>query len=306
MDVTLRGNTVPFVEALLDVLLEIDKEIPGYAQRTADALMALGGTERYEPHYEQILQRLAEVHVVAQVVRAPWPTAMEFEDEPIAPGSAKNPELVARGEGHEIGFEVKAPSPLAQERSRRSRPVQAGGRVFTRSQTEHWAGGPKNLTLPRDNAVKDFLLSADAKFQGFRAENSEFVGVLVVVWDDFIFEPITSLVHPASGLFTPNSFAFDADGPTPFASVDGVVVVSHLRILKNAMAEDGDTRPFEMGRQAFAYALDPARPPAYIPNPYGRGVPQAVREVLKAQPLEQLSNMAEYHPQDLIHWWDEP
>ncbi len=38
-----RGLEVPFVKALVTTLLEIDAAMPGYAARTADAIVALGG-----------------------------------------------------------------------------------------------------------------------------------------------------------------------------------------------------------------------------------------------------------------------
>lgn len=82
-DRTLRDERVPFIDALFDALLEIDRYLPGYAARTADALTALSGREEYEPHYEQILQRLAEVHVVKQLVTHvwPWPVTAHVEDD---------------------------------------------------------------------------------------------------------------------------------------------------------------------------------------------------------------------------------
>jgi hypothetical protein len=301
--VAMRGGRVPFIDALLDALLDVDAVMPGYAKRTADSLVALGGPEKHEPHYDQILQRLAEVHVVRQLVTASWPWEPQFEDEPAAEGSAKNPEVVIRGPNVEIGVEVKAPALLEYSRIRGARPVQAGGRVFPPKSLEGVAGGPDKLTLPRDNPVKDFLASADEKFASFRASNPEFRGALVIVWDDFIYEPVTALTHPSSGLFTPNSFAKDAAGaPLRFENVDGVIVISHLQWLKIAMAEDGSRMPFEMSDRAFEYDFDPGRPAAYIENPHGRGLPSEMLAALNARTLSDLPGGAEYHPQDVVFW----
>ena len=66
-----RGVEVPFVQALIAALIEIDDAMPGYAARTADAIVAVRGRERHKPDYEQLLQRLAEIHVARHVVRAP-------------------------------------------------------------------------------------------------------------------------------------------------------------------------------------------------------------------------------------------
>jgi hypothetical protein len=306
-DRTLRDERVPFIDALFDALLEIDRYLPGYAARTADALTALSGRKKYEPHYEQILQRLAEIHVVKQLVTHAWPWPVTFEDEPTAAWSAKNLELIVRGPNAEYGLEVKAPSSLLQERTRAARPLQAGGRVFSREEMERLAGGPDNLTLPRDNSIKDFLASANAKFEAFQTEGANFSGVLVIVWDDFIFEPITSLGHPSSGLFTENSIAKDGAEVAKFAHVDGVVVLAHLFHLKRAMAENGEDRPFtSLSRDAFRYDINPARPVACIPNPHGKGVPSAITSALKARPPSDLEAIAEYHPQDMVTWLEAP
>jgi hypothetical protein len=55
------------------------------------------------------------------------------------------------------------------------------------------------MTLPRDNPVKDFLVSADAKFEHFKETDANFIGVLVIIWDDFIYEPISSLISESAG-----------------------------------------------------------------------------------------------------------
>src|SRR5262245_693099 len=163
-EAVMRGEPVRFVDALFDALLEIDAVIPGYAARTADALLDIAGPEKHEPHYEQILQRLAEVYIVGQLVRANWPWPVSFEDEPTAAGSARNPELVVRGPGMFIGIEVKAPALLTHARTRAERPIQSGGRVLPAGRLEEIAGGASRVTLPRDNPVKDFLASANDKF----------------------------------------------------------------------------------------------------------------------------------------------
>ena len=126
----------------------------------------------------------------------------------------------------------------------------------------------------------------------------------MIVWDDFIYEPITSLTHPSSGLFTPNSFATaeTTEAPLRFEWLDGVIVISHLQWLKRAMAEDGASQPFEMSQNAFKYDLDRSRPAAYIPNPHARGLPIEITRALNADLLADQPAAAEYHPQDLIFW----
>lgn len=293
---------MPFVQALVEAQLAIDAVMPGYAARTADAIAALSGREKHRPHYEQLLQRLAEIHVALHVVRAGWPPGSTFADEPVAPGSERNPEMVVSTPTLRFGVEVKAPALLAHEAQRGSRRLQAGGRIFPPSRMEEMAGGKEALTLPRDNPVKDFLVSADDKFAQFHAHDPDFYGALVIVWDDFIYEPITALLHPSSGLFSENSFARDrSDAPLRFGNVDVVLLVSHLQFLKRALAEDDDHQPFSMSDQVFRWDIDPARPVAIVNTPDGRALPDCVTELLRVRPLETIPG-AEYQPSDWVQW----
>lgn len=83
--------------------------------------------------------------------------------------------------------------------------------------------------LPRDNPIKDFLISANEKFRIFKQSNAAFLSTLVIVWDDFIYEPISAISPPQAGLFTENSFAKDDDGnPLKFEYVDCVIITRHL------------------------------------------------------------------------------
>jgi hypothetical protein len=301
---TARGQQVPFASALIDALLEIDAAMPGYAARTATAIGSLTGREKHLPDYEQLLQRLAEVHVALQTVRASWPEGSTFVDEPVAPGSARNPEVVVSAPGFRVGVEVKAPALLDHEGKRSSRRLQSGGRIFPPDKLGEMAGGEENLTLPRDNPVKDFLVSANQKFAAFHADDADFFGILAIVWDDFIYEPITALLHPSSGLLTENSFARAGDGtPLRFEHVDGILLISHLQYLKRALGEDGRSRPFVMSDRAFEWDIDPARPVAYVDTPSGKQVPEAIRAILHTTSLEKIAG-AEYQPSDWITWID--
>jgi hypothetical protein len=235
-------------------------------------------------------------------VRASWPEGTTFADEPVAPGSARNPEFVVSMPASRIGVEVKAPALLEHQRRRARRPLQAGGRVFPAEQLVEIARGEERLTLPRDNPVKDFLISADAKFAPFQEADADFYGLLVIVWDDFMHEPVTSLIHPSSGLLTANSFARDGSGARlTFPSVNGILLVSQLQYFKLALAEDGQGHPFVIGGDIFKWDIDPARPVAHVDSPNGRPIHADVRSLLGARLLSEIAG-AEYQPSDLVFW----
>jgi hypothetical protein len=60
--------------------------------------------------------------------------------------------------------------------------------------------------------VKDFLVSAEAKFTIFEGHRPNSLRLLFIIWDDFCNEPISALLSPVSGLLTEQSFHRGADG----------------------------------------------------------------------------------------------
>lgn len=218
--------------------------------------------------------------------------------EPVAGGAKANPEVVIRIDGvGALGVEVKAANLSAHVKHRLSNIWQLNARN---------AISPKSLgasvTLPRDNPVKDFLVSADKKFAGFRATDPDFRSVLVIVWDDFVNEPLSALASPASGLFTPNSF-HRADGRVvEFPNVDAVLLVRHQHQVVEGLAG----RPLVDDR---AHLLDYGRPGGFPPhalvtNPAGHLVPTEFLSALHAVPVEELNAAAEYNPGEIVMWVD--
>jgi hypothetical protein len=246
------------------------------------------------------LQILAEVHVILQLVRTPWPELNKISHEPVASGSRKNPELVVKFEDVEVGFEVKAPSLIDHVNRRSTNRTQLAGRVFGKEEIQRLPNADSGITYPRDNPIKDFLVSADEKFRAFKACNEQFYGVLVILWDDFIYEPISALLQESGGLFTDASFYVDENSaPVKFDSVNAVVVIRHLHQI---MAASRDEEFTDNCQGTFDFGRDGEFPPrAFIANPYGTGVPEAVPKALQAYtPSSEMG--AEYTPADLV-WW---
>ena len=294
------GREHPLAASVIDALVVCDRAMPGYAERFVTTLASIGGREKFEPQYEQLLQLLAELHIVHQVVSFRWPGSASFSAEPTAGGSKKNPEITVENCGTVYGIEVKSPALLEHVRKRGTNRTQIPARVFTPDMVMSLSGAGEGVTLPRDNPVKDFLQSANAKFASFKVENSSFVGVLVIVWDDFIYEPISSVVHEASGLFTPNSFCKDELGrPMTFTHVDGVIVTRHLHQLRRATRDeplvDDCRHPLDYGEDGkFPFKV-------FIANPHGNTVPEIILECLQAHVLSPEMGAA-YAPTDLV-WW---
>ncbi len=295
-----NGYHQPFAYSILDACLDCDESIPGFAKQMTDALAEISGTEKHVPHYEQLLQLLAELLIIRQIVTWNWPMEVKFAWEPTAGKSKKNPEISIASDDWVIGVEVKAPSLRQHQEARAKNFTQVPSRALTKKEIETLPGASSGVTLPRDNPVKDFLISADSKFAEFRKADPKFFGLLVIVWDDFIYEPITALVHSNGGLLTSKSFARDKSGNALiFPNVDAVVVVRHLHQFQQAAGEkplaDGLESPLDYGEPGqFPFKV-------LIPNPHGRALPAEITECLQAVPQNGLMG-AEYQTPEVV-WW---
>jgi hypothetical protein len=152
------------------------------------------------------------------------------------------------------------------------------------------------ITLPRDNPVKDFLISADGKFQHCKEADANFIGVLVIVWDDFIYEPISSLSSESAGLLTPNSFFKDSQGvANTFEHVDGVFLIRKLHQFARAAGDqsliDGCSDIMNYGQEGvFPFKV-------FIQNANGAAVPEILQRCLQGlPPMKEMG--AEYTPTD--------
>ncbi len=290
-----NGRETEFAARALDALLSCDKVMPGYSDRMIRRLASIGGREQCQDDYESIRQWIGELLVVQHLVAFDWPEAVTFRDEPRAPGNAKCPELLVSGQGWSLGVEVKTPD-LRELRTQRFRnDIQILARVPPEVVPES-----EGKTLPRDNAMKDFLWSADEKFRGF--DDDGFRGILFVVWDDFIKEPLSALLSPNSGLFTPRSFAEDeSGGPPSFSQVDAVVLIRHQHQFRDGMAGDPPTDD----RMHFLDYGEVGRypPNLLVVNPQGDELPEPILTALQAVPPT-TSLGAENVPGEMIFWME--
>lgn len=301
LDYNFTPKTPGFVAVGIPTVMALatgDAVMPGFAKEQLKRLESFGGVDRSQGHYQQILAWYAEVLVVAHLAAYAWPASAKFEMEPVAGGSKANPEIVITLDGFgALGVEVKAADLSTHAKHRSSNSWQLNGRIGVPPKS---LGGP--VTLPRDNPVKDFLVSADKKFAGFRATDPDFRSVLVLVRDDFVNEPLTALTSPASGLFTPNSFHRADGGAAVFRNVDAVLLVRHQHQVVEGLAG----RPLVDDRaHLLDYGLPGRFPPhALVTNPAGRLLPAEFLSALHAVPVEVLNAAAEYNPGEIVMWVD--
>jgi hypothetical protein len=280
---------------ILDALIEIEAKLQGFAAEYIGRIAAINGRPNEKRDYEQLMQLLAELVILRRVVGFDWPSTPTFSYEPVTGSSRKNPEITVAYDTRLIGFEVKSPA-LSEHRQRRGTNMlhlPARGRM---RETDVISEAGDKVTLPRDNPVKDFLLSAESKFNAFKKLDG-FHSVLVVVWDDHIYEPIGSLLHPESGLFTANSF-FKEDGMARrFENIDSVIITSHRFGLGAAAALDYPGATAADDPLKFGTGM----PNAYIKAPQGNDAPEEVLRCMDAAvPDSRLG--AEMTSPDLIIW----
>lgn len=292
-------NLHPFARSMLSSIMACDKQIENFGRNFLSSVVAISGKKMNQDHYDQLMQRMAELLVIRQLLHLDLHSA-NYEIEPTAGASRKRPDLVISSETLQMAIEIKAPAVTKLKSLRQQEGVQVLSRLpdsFGKPQDKL----PWPVALPRDNAVKDFLISANDKFKSFKETKNCFT-LLVIVWDDFIHEVITALNHPQSGLLTSNSFAKDGTGAAlTYPHVDGVVIVRHLTYFMRA-AGDQD---IEDRKHAFDFGGAHALPNVFVPNPSAAAlIPEDVLGLLRAIPLgdERITNAAEYRPKEFIFW----
>ena len=295
----IAGGAHPLSESVVDACFQCERHMPGFAEKFINRIASIGGREKHTADWEQILQQLSELHIITQAIRWDWPNGTIFEHEPTTTGSQKNPEICIKTSDIELGIEVKTPAIFAHWAERSKNPIQFASRFAPREFIQEIAGDTP-ATLPRDNTIKDFLISAEEKYAPFVSKNPDFIGLLLICWDDHLYEPISCLIQERCGLLTENSYHRTESGTVvKYPSVAGVVVLRHLYQLIRACRDeplmDNLRHPLDYGKQGkFPWK-------AFFQNPSGNVVPQRVLECFDAQ-IPTIEMGAEYQPLEYISW----
>jgi len=294
-------NRTPFIVSIARSCAKLTAFSADAPERMLCELASIGnGRERNRDDYDQLIQKLSEILTLQQISLMPWPAGVRLEIEGSAPGSLRRVDGVATlPDGSKIGFEVKSPA-YFDHTDRRGR----GGLQWLARGPDGAVDAVRrpedNIVLPRDNTIRDFLRSADEKFAAFKAAEPT-IAVLVIVWDDCIYEAISPLVHERVGLLTPNSYSRQGDGPELFPNVDAVLLLRHLSYFTQAAAEHDlpDRRHHCMHLGGYG-----ALPNVIVPVPGGHPVPDFVANTFNALSLdhEDLATLADYHANDLVMW----
>lgn len=287
--------------SLTDTLFELQKTIPDVHKNYIKRIASISGREKNTSDYDQLIQILSELIIIRQILLCEPKSQFTYEYEPSRGNSNKNPELLIKHNEYEIGIEVKSPK-IQEYKKTRQKPIQLPSRNLLLVELDFVKAAKDNsqLTLPKDNVIKDFLMSANEKYREFKRQNFKFIGVLIIVWDEFIYEPISALLNDFTGIFTANSYIKDANGNNvKFENVDFVIITSHIdQIMRIAGDRPSWTTAnflLDYGDDAFPYKI-------VIKNPNSAlELPDFLLQQLQLR-YPDLSLGAEYQPSDFVQW----
>lgn len=295
-----HNGPTPFAMSIFEACGAIDDCTDGIGTLLLSELTSIGGRNRDEAQYEQLLQKLSEILVIERIVTSEWPEGTTFLHEPAAVPGGPRPELVVNCEDKRLVIEVKTPAHLRHIRNRANNPVQLAYRGSVPRELAQDLAGQGGITLPRDNPILDFLRDANRKFEGFRDEGAT-TTLLVIVWDDYIYEPISTLVNEASGLLTEQSFARIEGGEVErFENVDEVIIMRHLDYFIAGSREES-----LMDRvSAMDFGNDDALPNVLFDVHGNQQISDHIVRRFRAlrHDDEGIQNFAEYRAQDIVFW----
>ncbi|WP_157379569.1 hypothetical protein [Burkholderia ubonensis] len=252
--------------------------------------------------YEQIIQALSEIVIAKQFIEAfPPENGFVFEWEP-TDKTKKNPEFMVSCSEWRVLVEVKSPSLSDYRTKNRRASAQVVGRTPHMKDVIENLYGKEHVALPLDNKMKDFLVSAEAKFSSFTSIGVPTYGLLFVCWSQRMFEAITPVTSLGSGLFTEHSFYRNDGIAIKFPNVSGVIVTAHQHLLGLLLKEWA----LPPGIDGFGYGNywtygSPANP-TLCDNPAAlMPVPMFLQKVLHTVPAGQSLDPLSQEL-DFVHW----
>lgn len=289
----------PFAFSIIKSCRCIDEAAEGVGTLLLKELSSIGGREKYEDHFEQLLQKLSEILVLERLVSINYDERVSFEYEPSAFKGGPRPDFVVNFSNKRLVVEVKTPAQLKHNRKRAVNSVQLPCRSGVSLEQVKEVSDDGNVTLPRDNTILDFLLDAERKFESFK-NNEKTTTLLVIVWDDYIYEPISALLNPYTGLLTNQSYKKDERGkPFKFLNIDGVIVLRHLNYFISASREEALVDRLT----ALDFGDNNALPNVLFLGHGGSEIPYLITEGFRAFYQEDIKNIgAEYKVHEVVHW----
>lgn len=295
-----KGYEHPLAASIVDCCLNVENRISGFSEKFSDKLASLANSYKSLPHYEQIIQLLAELLVFNHLCNV-FSQDAKFTHEPVVVKNGKNPEIGIKTEDRELYVEVKCCAYIDYSNKRSRAAIQLPSRIYGFPEVaKDLIKDGETIVYPRDNTIKDFLISADGKFKDFKIINPKALTVLVIVCDDFPNEAISSLLNVSTGLLTDNSYYKNDQGsPIKFNYIDAIILIRHSHHIVSATRDEplseNLSHPLEWAN------IQDVLPKAYIPINTSRNIDKYLCELFKSCHIDDLSQIAaDYRPQDII------
>ena len=117
----------PIAKSIIESCYHCEKQMKGYASNFIKKLCSFSNKEKYIPHFDQILQHLAELLIVSHLSNS-LDDSWLFTEEPTIGNSKKNPEIQIIKDEVKILVEVKSPKFTEYQKIRFDANVQIAGR----------------------------------------------------------------------------------------------------------------------------------------------------------------------------------
>ncbi|WP_042476386.1 hypothetical protein [Bacillus ndiopicus] len=293
-----QGKTHWFLTHLIEILAYIDEYVKDYSKITIDKIETIG-----KNNPEQIFQILGEVLALYNLMNMPGADKSTIELEPKSYKGAKNPEFRMKLNDEWFAIEVKTPD-LTPFKEIRHNGIQITSRL-KQSEIEILKE-KREIVFSKDLKIQYYLENANEKFVAYKqnAMYKDDKTILIIVWDDFINECVSTLVNPHSGLLTKESFYIESN----FQNVDAVMVFRHSHHLQH-LFYFGELLSYRLGdgpsRNVFDLSEYSITAGVYCKNPFSsKNILYDFLDIAYPISEEEISVnfVAEYQPTDIIDW----
>nr|WP_294917912.1 hypothetical protein [uncultured Neokomagataea sp.] len=281
-----------FGSNLIRALGRCEQRLPGSGIRLLNELLNIPADqhkdiERKTERFEQVMQKLAEISAINTIINMTWPEGTYFSIEPKGTNGAK-PDLLVRTPSGIYLFEIKCPC-FILDRTKKTLPLLE---IVVRNKDLNEITGSfdGNIILPKDNKLCDFLKSAARKFSGFE-EETILSNILILFWDEDMYQAISPLIDPECGIFTNNTWIIDADGNQEmFTNVDGIILLNRY----DSLSDGTINPPLIHTPDPFCFSPSVELRNVWLPNKQGFLPPQNILDAFGAAPIEYFKGNKKY------------
>lgn len=294
------ANETIFARDFIDFVCALDAASPGAAKNVIQKIGSVRGETASK--YEQIVQSLCELIIAKKFTEEfPCENGYQLSWEP-TDANGKNPEFMITCNEWRVLVEVKTPSLSDYNNKNRKAKAQLVGRLGSMKDFMQSLYGEEHVALPLDNKIKDYLISAEAKFSSFAKIDIPTYGLLFICWGERMFEAITPLSNPACGFLCENSHLKKDGEIVKFPHITGVIVTQHQLFLRLILAERYQHKTGGSLGYGEYWGFGSPPNPSFSENPFANHrLPKVFKDILQTvSPDTSLDPLS--RPTDFVYW----